>query len=84
MTPRVEKMVFGTYTMYSFGTTKSYPPTVGNEGRTDNMRSIFGRCIAIAMMAAIAVAWQSPPVQKQQDTGRRLADAEGSISHIEG
>ena len=27
------------------------------------MRSIFGRCIAIAMMAAIAVAWQSPPVQ---------------------
>ena len=26
------------------------------------MRSIFGRCIAIAMMAAIALAWQSPPV----------------------
>ena len=31
------------------------------------MRSIFGRCIAIAMMAAIALAWQSPPVQAQTD-----------------
>ena len=27
------------------------------------MRSIFGKCIAMAMMAAIAIAWQSPPVQ---------------------
>ena len=63
MTPRIEKMVFGTYTMYSFGTTKSYSLKVGNEGRTDNMRSIFGRCIAIAMMAAIAIAWHSPPAQ---------------------
>ena len=27
------------------------------------MRTIFGKCIAIAMMAAIALAWQSPPVQ---------------------
>ena len=26
------------------------------------MRSIFGKCIAIAMMAAIALVWQSPPV----------------------
>ena len=25
------------------------------------MRSIFGKCIAIAMMAAIALVWQSPP-----------------------
>ena len=27
------------------------------------MRSILGKCIAIAMMAAIAIAWQSPPAQ---------------------
>ena len=31
------------------------------------MRSIFGKCIAIAMMAAIALAWQSPPVQAAHD-----------------
>ena len=32
------------------------------------MRSIFGRCIAIAMMAAIAVAWQSPPAYADHDS----------------
>ena len=42
------------------------------------MRSIFGRCIAIAMMAAIALAWHSPPAQAQtllmQTAARRAAE----------
>ena len=33
------------------------------------MRSIFGKCIAIAMMAAIALVWQSPPVQADEHSG---------------
>ena len=78
MTPRIEKMVFGTYTMYSFGTTKIYSLKVGNEGRTDNMRSIFGRCIAIAMMAAIAVAWHSPPAQAEHAEDRNAAERAAS------
>ncbi len=35
------------------------------------MRSIFGKCIATAMMAAIALVWQSPPVH---------ADLRGDLS----
>ena len=38
------------------------------------MRSIFERCIAIAMMAAIAVAWQSPPVQAANTNAQEKAD----------
>ena len=36
------------------------------------MRSIFGRCIAIAMMAAIAIAWQSPPVHADRMRMRKM------------
>ena len=51
------------------------------------MRSIFGRCIAIAMMAAIALAWQSPPAHagpdEERDVERSILDIEGYISDIE-
>ena len=65
MTPRTEKMVFGTYTVYSLEQHKICSLKVGNEGRTDNMRSIFRKCVVIAVTAAIALAWHSPPVQAQ-------------------
>ena len=37
------------------------------------MRSIFGKCIAMAMMAAIALVWQSPPVQATELSDARDA-----------
>ena len=61
------------------------------------MRSIFGRCIAIAMMAAIAIAWHSPPVQATHEIDEINAqiraakadrdiveDAAGSLTRLDG
>ena len=54
------------------------------------MRSIFGKCIAIAMMAAIALVFHSPPVQADHEDNRddareAASDAEsaagGAVAH---
>ncbi len=52
------------------------------------MSSIFGKCIAIAMMAAIALVWQSPPVQagpaEVREVNSSIRDIQSSIRDIDG